>query len=635
MKKAILITIILGFGTLTFSQNLMKRSTKAPSDKLKLELVPQKNTSYLAPVIPEVKHGEIKGRSVSYVPIGQSGNAYGLYGNSRTYLWADPNLNSVVFTHRMTGGVEYDGNGRVAYDISVDGGTTWATNVKAYQQDPPGPQWIDEPARYPQGVILNPSGNSDPTNAFYTYFCPILDMTNGNWGGYAYGSNPLTETDPPNPTKNNLTSGGDFWRYIPDAYTSTTNGKVFYVDGNYEGVDYLYNGTLTVGSGDITDGELVMEETLIDFMGNGDNINDHKIAFGPDGMTGYVMIMTDWESNPVPFTAYHPVLLKTSDGGLTWGEPIQVQLGGVEGIESIKDYWGDDIWPLEPPHRDSIWFNMGFHADIIVDGLGNPHITGIVGLASEDGWYPNEGTMATWHLYSIDGGTSWDATALYDNIFFDGEIGGLAMFNRPYAMSTYDGSWLFFSWLDTDLDGAEENINPNIFIVGYNTEDMWYSEVENVTELGLYWDKAFYGTSSQYVLTAASDYSVAEIPFVFTEYTVPGDPASEMNFYYIDGYIYDIIEDTEEYMDSDNFSVAQNYPNPAIDNSSVLVTTENKGLINFRISNIIGQEVYNESVNNKALAHTFEFNVSDLKSGIYLYTIEIGSKSISKKMIVQ
>ncbi len=641
MKKAILITIILGFGTLTFSQNLLKRSAKAPLDNFTLELAPQKNTSYVAPVLPEVKHGEIKGRSVSYIPIGQSGNAYGFYGNPRTYLWADPTINSVVFTHRMTGGVEYEGNGRVAYDISIDGGTTWETNTKVYIAPDAGPQWNSEGvARYPQGAILNPVGNTDPMNAFYTYFTPTLDNSNGIWGGSAYGSNPLTETDPPNPTQVNLTSGGDFWRYIPDAYTSTTIGKVFYVDGNYEGADQLYNGTLTIGKGEIINGGLVFEESLIDFMEAGDNINDHKIAFGHDGLTGYIMIMSDWESNPVPFTGYHPVLLKTTDGGLTWGEPIQVQLGGIEGIESIKYYWHDTIWgggggPLDPPHRDSIWYNMGFHTDIIVDEQGNPNITGIIAIGSDGGWYPNEGTMATWHLYSNDGGNSWDAYALYDNIFFDGRVDDLNMYNRPYAMSTYDGNWLFFSWLDTDLDGAEENTNPNIFVVGYNIEEEWYGEVENVTELGLYWYKGFYGSSSQYVLTAASDYSVAEIPFVFTEYTIPGDPTSEMNFYYIDGYIYDIIEDTEEYMDSDNFSVAQNYPNPAIDNSSVLVTTKTKGLINLRITNIIGQEVYNESVYNKALAHTFDFNVIDFKSGIYIYTIEIGNKSISMKMIVQ
>lgn len=637
MKRAILIAIIIGLGITTYCQLEGERSTIAPKDLTILEDVPQKDKSYVAPVLPEKKEAIINGRATTYIPIGQAGNAYGLYGNSRTYLWAEPELNSVVFTHRMTGGVEWDGNGRVAYDVSTDGGTTWETNIKAYQQDPPGPQWIYEPARYPQGAIINPSGNSDPANAFYTYFCPILDNTNGNWGGFAYGSNPLTETDPPNPTKNYLTSGGDYWRLIPDAYTATTQGKVVYVDGNYEGANYIYNGTLTIGIGEIVDGELVVEESLLEFMEAGDAINDHKIAFGPDGLTGYIMIMTECESNPVPFTGYHPVLIKTTDGGLTWSEPIQVQLGGVDGIESIKYYWDDEVWfPMDPPDRDTIWYNMGFHADIIVDGMGNPHITGIIAIATEGGWYPNEGTMATWHVFSNDGGDTWDATALYDNIFFDGEIGGLAMYNRPYAMSTYDGSWLFFSWLDTDLEGVEANNNPNIFIVGYDTEDQWYGNIDNVTELSLYWFAAYYGSASQYVFSLINYYPIAEIPFVFTEYTVPGDPASEMNFYYIDNYVYDIqIGIDEENSNRDMFHVEQNFPNPAVGNTSILVTTKTSGQLILKISNTLGQVVYSESINNKALGHTFEFDVTNYKSGIYFYTVEIGNSSITKKMIVQ
>ena len=466
-------------------------------------------------------------------------------------------------------------------------------------------------------------------------------MTNGNWGGYAYGSNPLAETDPPNPTKNNLTSGGYFWRYIPDAYTATTLGEIWYIDGNYEGADYIYNGTLTLGHGSIVDSELLIEESLMDFMEVGDAINDHKIAFGPDGLTGYIMIMTDWQSNEVPFTGYHPVLIKTSDGGQTWSEPIQVQFGGVDGIETIKYYWYEYLWsitpePYEPPHPDSTWFNMGYHGDIVVDGQGNPHITGIIALATDGGWYPSQHTMATWHLYSNDGGSTWDAIALYDNIFFDGEIGGLAMYNRPYAMSTYDGRYIFFSWLDTDLDGSEENINPNIFIVGYDTEEQIYGPVNNVTELSLYWYSAFYGSGSHYVFSGIEQNLNCEIPFVFTEYTVPGDPSSEMNFYYIDNYVYDIpIGIDEENSNYYTMNVAQNFPNPAYANTSILITTETSGLINLIINNLMGQVVYSESVYNKALAHTFEFNVSNLKSGIYLYTVEIGNRSITKKMIVQ
>ncbi len=641
MKKLLLFVLAFGIGFAATAQLKHElRSTKAPMEKALMEAAPQGSPSIVGSELPEAVQGDIKGRIATYVPIGVSGNAYGLYSNPRTYLWAEPNINSVVFTHRMVGGVEVEGNSRVSYDVSTDGGSTWTNNVQVYTPTGPGPQYPQAGGRYPQGAIVNPVDNTDPANAFYTYFVATLDNTNGNWGGYGYGSNPLTETDPPNPTQVNLTSGGDYWRLIPDA-SATTLGDVWYVDGNYEGADYVYNGTLTLGQGSIVDGELVIEESLMDFMDNGDGINDHKIAFGPDGLTGYIMIMTDWASDPTPYTSYHPILFKTTDGGETWSDPIRVQFGGVDGIESIKYYWSDEILESIDAYgpgfdRDEVYYNMGFSADIIVDGQGNPHITGILAIGTEDGWYPGEGTMATWHVYSTDGGMTFDATALYDNLFFDGDIGGLGMWNRPYAASTYDGHYLFFSWIDTDLDGAEGNTNPNIFVVGYDSEDMVYTDVDNVTELSLYWFSAFYGTASTYVFAEeGDDFVTCEIPFVFTEYTVPGDPAAEMNFYYIDGYQIDMAVGIDNVDDIANFSVAQNSPNPAVNQTSVLVTTETAGQINFRISNILGQVVHTEAVNNGALAHTFTFDVSNFEAGIYFYTVQIGEKSITKKMLVK
>ena len=642
MKKLLLFVLVFGIGLTSVAQiKHVLRSTTAPKTDVLMENAPKKAQTVMVGEEPTTKTGKIKGVDATYVPIGVSGNAYGLYGNPRTYLWADPNINSVSFIHRMTGGVEVDGNSRFAYDVSTDGGSTWTNNTQVYTPTGPGPQYPQDGGRYPQNAIINPEGNTDPANAYLTYFGPTLDNTNGNWGGIGYGSNPLTSTDPATPSQTNLTSGGDVWRLIPDAYTVTTKGEAWYVDGNYEGADYVYNGTIITGRGGIEDGELVLTEEIYDMLGNADGINDMKIAFGPDGMTGYIVIMSDVVSDPTPYTSFHPVLLKTTDGGDSWSDPIDVQFGGVDGIESLKYYWSDEILEsidIYGPgfNRDEVYYNMGFSVDIIVDGQGNPHITGIIAIGSEDGWYPGEGTMATWHVFSPDGGTTWDATALYDNIFFDGDIGGLGIWNRPYAGSTYDGHYLFFSWIDTDLDGAEANTNPNIFVVGYDSEDHVYTEVDNVTELSLYWFSAFYGSMSQYVFATENGNAwTCEIPFMFTEYTNPGVPEEEMNFYYIDGYTIDMavgIGDNEELAD---FSVAQNSPNPAVNNTSILVTTDAPGVINLRVSNILGQVVNQQSVSNSALAHTFNVDVSNLDSGIYFYTIEIGNSSITKKMLVK
>ncbi|MDP8203966.1 MAG: T9SS type A sorting domain-containing protein [Candidatus Tenebribacter mawsonii] len=83
------------------------------------------------------------------------------------------------------------------------------------------------------------------------------------------------------------------------------------------------------------------------------------------------------------------------------------------------------------------------------------------------------------------------------------------------------------------------------------------------------------------------------------------------------------------------FSVSQNTPNPANNSTSIIVETKKVGIINLRISNLLGQVVHNESVNNNASIHTFNVNVNDFNSGIYFYTINIGNNTVTKKMLVK
>jgi len=647
MKKLFLLVLVFGIGFSSYAQKHVLRGAKAPNTELQIEKAPHNNGSALTGETPTTKTEMLNGRAVSFVPIGQSGNAYGYYGNSRTYVWADPNLNSVVFTHRMTGGVEVEGNSRISYDVSTDGGSSWTNNVQVYTPTDPGPQYPYAAGRYPQGLIINPEGNTNPDMAYYSYLGASIINTNGIWGGYVYGSNALTETDPPNPTQTLLESDSDYWRLIPDAFTVTQDGVAWYFDGS---VDYTsgaseYTGNLILGRGEIVDDEVVYEESLIEFLDPGNSINDYKIAFSPDGQTGYMVACATNDVGVAAYSYSAPYILKTTDGGETWSDATLVQLGGVDGIETIKYHFTDEnIMSIDVYasgfERDEVYYSFLWQVDIIVDGQGNPHLVGLVAVSSAEGVYSGTGIMATFHVYSDDGGTTWDADALYDNIFFDGLPAGLEMYNRPYAASTIDGHYLFFSWLDTDLEGAEENSNPNIFVTGYDSEDHTYNSggVQSVTSLTTYWFSAFYGSMSQYVfadLNEGTQMWDCEIPFVFTEYTDPSDPGAEMNFIYIDGYTLPMPVGVDTHEGAANFAVSQNSPNPAINNTNILVTSEVAGVINLSVSNILGQVIHHESVDNRALAHTFKVDVSNLDSGVYFYTIEIGNRSITKKIIVK
>ena len=201
------------------------------------------------------------------------------------------------------------------------------------------------------------------------------------------------------------------------------------------------------------------------------------------------------------------------------------------GLEAIKNYWPDSAYwaagyDIDPLNRDEVYYNMGFQVDIAVSGAGNLYITGVIAIGDPDGWYPNEGQMATWNLYTKDGGETWNADPLYDNIWLQGDIGAIVQYNRPYISTTYDGHYMFFSWLDSEIDVATQNDRPNVYVIGYDVEDNTYSEVFNVTYFTQAWNQAFYGSQSYYVFGGfepMDDMYTFEIPFVYTEFTVPGD----------------------------------------------------------------------------------------------------------------
>jgi hypothetical protein len=85
----------------------------------------------------------------------------------------------------------------------------------------------------------------------------------------------------------------------------------------------------------------------------------------------------------------------------------------------------------------------------------------------------------------------------------------------------------------------------------------------------------------------------------------------------------------------DKLSLSQNYPNPFNPSTRIEFNIPKSGFVSLKVYDILGREVAN--LVNKELSsgnYSYEFNGSQLNSGIYFYALKTENTSLTKKMIL-
>ncbi|MFI5219291.1 MAG: T9SS type A sorting domain-containing protein [Bacteroidia bacterium] len=116
-----------------------------------------------------------------------------------------------------------------------------------------------------------------------------------------------------------------------------------------------------------------------------------------------------------------------------------------------------------------------------------------------------------------------------------------------------------------------------------------------------------------------------------TVFGVPISQPSTINYYSIQ---VNSCVGIAENIASLNFDLLQNNPNPFDKFTLVSFTSPVSGNFKLKVYNLIGKEVYHQNIRGEAGTNVVKIDAQDFVPGIYVYMLDNGVTTLSKRMIV-
>lgn len=609
MKKSLLLACSVGLVLSLTAQNSRQIATKPSLRSLKdiTCMDPAAGT----PVIKTERKNPlvITNATVCDVTTGSSGNAYGGFTRpGRPIIDYHPTLNLLTIVHRSNPSADGTANtGHYTIDISKDGGTTWSVNQGPIYS--PGA----ELGRYPKGVIYNPSGNTNPDNAYLVYDGPC---TNGSaWVAYANGAAQIGNPGSASQNVDIFNSTVNFRGLIPDAMV-IANGTAWVSDWTFDGTDYTDTILIRKGTWNPSTNRMDFTTTKVPFpvttdAAGGKLFTTTNIAFSANGQTGYLSAIANGDITFDPDSSSYITVWKTTDGGNTWSAPykISVDVNSQMGTSGVN-------------------YSCSFQLDGAVDNTGKLHL--ITGIHPYAGGGSVTTAPGTWGEFSIitDGSTS--TLSLLDKPqTFRGTFGGISEDSRGQISLSQNGDKVFYVWFDTDTATfpGGGNTNPNALARMYDVATMSWDPVVNLTA----------GTAADGVMTfgyvaywagqgscGAGSYNVH-----LAYQALTGSDTQPVDFHYVCGVCITSVGESP----NTTFSVDNAYPNPTSGNSSIEITMKKNDKITVEVSNLLGQVIYAASQTLNVGTHTIHFDASKWNSGVYFYTVKSKEFEVSGKLV--
>lgn len=602
--------------------------------------------------------------SQNSTPIGQSSNAFSMLRTSQNQVFVDPALNLVGFIYRHNIGLygqSAPDNGRLRFSISTDAGLTWNTELGEVNTV------YARRARYPQSLLYNPFGNTDPNNAYIVWAGPTI-LT--GYDGYVNGTCEITTINPVTTTENyqfqNTSSG------IPGGLCQSTPG-IFWMADNATTLDTVFIDSINVFKGTFNAGNVSWVKHTALYSPHSTSFDGEvhltgpNVAFSNDGQTGYIVFLGDIGTAD---STYNPIIYKSTNAGNTWSSANELHIDQLAGVgDSIKQYVFDTGITIESCTEVGTTFDF----DITVDATNNLHIFTTVCAAERTdtgGIVTGPKQYTVWSaypknavdIYSTDGGTTWTSFYVAQVNEFRSTLGAVNIDNFSQISRTTDGNILFYSWSDTDTilnQGATTNIAPNTFIAGFNIQNGKRTCWKQITGVSND-DEAYSPTMAPYVLEGLNGGPEYTLPIVTQESPTLNDLSFSI-YHYIGKGAKFCDEDFVDPIGLDlswvpelattlphcyNYSACfaigvENeqtihfnlYPNPTTEMLNIQIE-QGSEIKNISMVNSIGQTVRTFQPSALVNGSSLQIDVKELAAGMYAINLNTSSKTYSKKFTV-
>ena len=406
-----------------------------------------------------------------------------------------------------------------------------------------------------------------------------------------------------------------------------------------------------------------------------------QMAWNESGTVGYVVFIGSRAGATNSNKGWQPIVYKTTNSGATWAIVNSIDFNSAA-MGTIKSRI-PAVWSSNSPTTPVLpQFNTAEGFGLVVDNSNKLHIIStIVGTAYFDvdsvtgGYSFDSNERYSWghepgnrpYVYDFigDGTAPWTYITVdslssegpgsasgdpgYDENPWDADAGTkVTSDSRIQAGRTPDGKYIIYSWAESDTNFTNNakkwNSLPNLHVrcLDVTTGSLSATEpIISTTSPGVSSRAMFHYMSSTSGSAAVSSNSInITMPFTVSN-SLPYSQLTNNKHWYISSVLKFKVPGSGSGSvsllnnGSENSSNSVIFPNPAKNNTSLLLELNENTSVDLVILNTMGQVLKSMKIQGQIGENNVNLDLNGMSTGIYIVNVKVGNSLSTKKLIIE